>query len=246
MIDEVGTLYEYSGDSIHYLYDRDRELLVKIMANMNRIEPFEQPDMILPIDDKVLAIEHFEFDASSSSKKGSLDKRKLAERNREFDKLVINTKVSKYPVVSTNSVDCTYSSENYIKNFNSVFENHLSKVAEYKIHLVTENKAKSVDDIIMCFFIVDTTPLGCYYQEDGLKTFVALQVAECLDQVSKAKEIDCFFFGYFDGVKNSMEFISNCPEVVQLVKDIRVIDFKVNEFFTFNPQESRFCVNTRE
>lgn len=37
-------------------------------------------------------------------------------------------------------------------------------------------------------------------------------------------------------------FGSKCSDVVQLVKEIKMIDFKVDEFFTFSPQESRFCV----
>lgn len=246
MIDEVRTLYNYSDDSIHFLYKRDKVLLEKIVANMYRIEPFEQPDMILSLENRILAIEHFEFDASSFGKKGSKDKRGLAERNRKFDRLINDSNISEVPVVTTNSVSCTYSAENYINNFKSVFEKHLAKVEDYKTHLIKKNKAKHIDDIIICFFIVDTTPLGCYYQDDGIKSFIAFQVKECLDLISKAKEVDCFFFGYFDGTKNSLEFMSNCPDVVQLIKEIRMIDFRVEEFFTFNPQESRFCMKLDE
>lgn len=246
LIDEVNIFYEYSGNSIDFLYKGDRDLLEKIIASRHRIEAFEQPDMVLLLEDKVLAIEHFEFDASSSSKKGSLDKRKLAERNREFDKLIIDSDISEEPLVVTNSVDCIYSADNYIRNFMSAFEKHLLKVSDYKTHLINENIVKHADDIIMCFFIVDTTPLGCYYEEDGPKSFIAFQVVECLELISRAKEIDCLFFGYFDGRKNSLEFISNCPEVVKLTRDIRTIDFRRDEFFTFNTKESRFCTKLND
>lgn|GEM_PF-1864013 len=247
MTDEVRKFYEYAVNGIHFIFEGDRELLEKIVAVWKRIKPFEQPDIILMLDDKVLAIEHFEFDASSSSRKGSLDKRKLAERNREFDKLIQNSDISSEPLVLTDSIDCLYSADNYIGNFKSVFEKHLAKVAEYKSHLISENIVRQVEDIIMCFFIIDSTPLGCYYQENDLKHFEAFQVRECLELISKAKEIDCFFFGSCVGGKNSLEFISNCPEVIEFIKEkIRIIDFSEDSFFVFEPHETRFCMKVNE
>lgn len=247
MDDEIRALFEYAGDSIHCLYSRDKKLLQKIVDNLCKVEPFERPDMIVPIDEKILAIEHFEFDASSQSNKGSTDKRKLAERNREFDKLISDTCNSDELLISTTCSDCLYSPDYYIENFKRAFLNHLNKVEEYKTHLLNEQRIKTVDDIIVCFFIVDTTPLGCYYLEDGgMKSFIAFQVKECLDLISQAKEVNCFLFGQFDGKKNSLEFLSNCTEAVELIKEVRLIDFSVDEFSCFNPQETRFCVRTHE
>jgi len=246
MINEVKILNEYLGDGIDFLYNKDKDLLEKVVANIYKIEPFEHPDMILSLGEKIMAIEHFEFDASTSNKKGSLDKRKLADRNREFDKLVNDSNISAKPVVASSSIDCNYSAEDYIENFISVFGKHLAKVADYKNYLIEENKAEKIDDIIICFFIVDTTPLGCYYMENGPKSLIACQVKECLDLISKASEVDCFLFGYFDGRKNSLEFISNQPEVVNIIKEVKMIDFKVEEFFTFNPKETRYCMQIGE
>jgi len=243
MNDEIRKLYEYAGDSIHCVDNKDKGLLEKIAANWSRIKSFEKPDMIVQIEDKVLAIEHFEFDASSCGKKGSLDKRKLAERNRDFDKVIIESDTAEEPLIVTSSVDCLYSPDYYLDNFTSVFNNHLNKIETYNKHIINEKIVKSIDDIIMCFFIIDTTPLGCYYMDDGPKSFVAFQVKECLDLITKAKEIDCFFFGLFDGQSNSLEFIRNSPNIVQLIKGIRVLDFNHDEFFTFNPQETRFFIN---
>lgn len=209
---EVKTLFEYANNGIQCIYNGDKELLEKIALNTQKTEPFEQPDIIIPLGDKVFAIEHFEFDASSFNKKGSMDKRKLAERNREFDKLIADSDFSEVPLVATTSVDCTYSSDCYIKNFKTVFENHIAKITEYKKHIIDANKAKQMDDIIMCFFIVDTTPLGCYCLEDSLKIFVPFQVKECLELITQAKEIDCLLFGFFDGNNNSLLFISNSPD----------------------------------
>lgn len=239
--DEIQTLFHYAQNSIHFVNKADKEMVEKIVSKLYSIEPFEKPDMILKLDDKLLAIEHFDFDASSFSRKGSLDRRKLADRNRNFDKMIEEADVTLEPIYFTTSVDCSYTATNYIMNFKTVFENHLSKVEEYKSRLISENKVKNIDDIIMCFFIVDNTPLGCYYNEDGPKSFVAVQVKECLELISLAKEINCFFFGYYEGNKYSIEFISNSPETIQIIKNIKVLDFKEDEFFAFDPQETRFC-----
>jgi len=239
--DEVKTLFHYAQDSIHFVNKADKEMVEQIISKIYNMEPFEKPDMILKLDDKLLAIEHFEFDASSLSRKGSLDKRKLAGRNRSFDKMIEEADVKSDPVYFTTSVNCSYTAADYILNFKTVFENHLSKVEVYKSRLISENKAKNIDDIIMCFFIVDTTPLGCYYNEDGLKSFVAIQVKECLELISSAKVVDCFFFGYFEGNKFSIEFISNSPETIQIIKKIKVLDFNEDKFFAFDPHEIRFC-----
>lgn len=246
MNDEVSTLFEYLRNGIHYIYQPDREILDKIATMVNKIGPFEQPDMILQLDDKVMAIEHFEFDASSSCKKGSLDKRRLADRNRAFDKLISESDISVNPLVINTSVNCTYTANDYITNFKNVFEKHCAKVSDYKAHLVTENKVKNVEDIIICFFIVDTTPLGSYYYDDGPKSLIALQVKECLELINSSKEVDCYLFGNYNGKENALEFISNCDNVVQLITDIRIIDFAEDEFFTFNPQESRYCMKLDE
>lgn len=83
--DEIGILFEYARGSIHCVYHGDKDLLEKIALYISTIQPFEQPDMLITIDDKVLAIEHFQFDASNTNRNGSMDKRNLAERNRDFD-----------------------------------------------------------------------------------------------------------------------------------------------------------------
>lgn len=243
---EVQTLIEYARESIHCIYADDVVLLKKIAENWSSIQGFEKPDIIIPIGDKVLAIEHFEFDASSVTKKGSIDKRELATRNRKFDKLIQEQESFENPLITHGTSDCVYSAENYIKNFKANFSCHYGKIADYKTHLVYEKKVKSVSDIIMCFFVVDTTPLGCYYMEDGMKYFIAFQVNECLDIISKSKDVDCLFFGFFDGQRNSLEFLSNRIEVIEYIKTIKMLDFKVDEFMCFHPQEIRFCNKVEE
>lgn len=238
---EVQTLIEYAGESIHCVYADDVILLKKIGENWSSMQGFEKPDIIIPIGEKLLAIEHFEFDASSVTKKGSIDKRELATRNRKFDKLIQEQDSFENPLIANGTSDCVYTSENYIKNFKASFASHYEKIADYKKHLVNEKKAKSISDIIMCFFVVDTTPLGCYYMEDNMKYFIAFQVIECLDIISKSNDVDCFFFGFFDGQRNSLEFLSNRIEVIEYIKTIRMLDFKVDEFMCFHPQEIRFC-----
>jgi hypothetical protein len=247
MNDEMRTLYEYAGNSIHFPFLRDKDFLEKIVLNMNNIKPFESPDMILTLGDKVLAIEHFEFDASSFNRKGSMDKRNLAERNRKFDNLIEDQSIDEETIFSTTSVECSYSSTYYIKNFKSVFANHLSKIEKYKRNLVEKSIVKNTDDIIICFFIVDTTPLGCYYLEDGApKSFYLLQVSEFIDIITKANAVDCVLFGYFNGTKNDLSFISNYPEALESIKKQNVIDFGVVDFFSFDPQETRFCTKLKE
>mgnify|MGYP001386837676 CR=1 FL=1 len=163
MNDEIKTLYKYAGDSIHCINRGDKEFLEKIVDNIHSLEPFDHPDMVIRLGEKVLAIEHFEFDASSFNRKGSMDKRELAKRNREFNELINNLDVTKEPIVITTSVKCIYSLDYYIKNFKQVFKKHLIKAAEYKSCLINNGMVKQANDITICFFIVDTTPLGCYY-----------------------------------------------------------------------------------
>lgn len=101
-------------------------------------------------------MEHFQFDASSSNRRGSMDKRKLAERNRDFDRIIRNRDIEEDPVVTTVSVDCIYTLNNYLKNLKIVFNNHYAKIELYKQNLVNKGIVKHVDNVIVCFFIVDT------------------------------------------------------------------------------------------
>lgn len=79
-----------------------------------------------------------------------------------------------------------------------------------------------------------------------MEPFVAVQVKECLELIKKAKGIDCLLLGYFAGNKKSLILVSNNPTAVQAVKESKVIDFNIDKFFAYEPQESRFSFKVTE
>lgn len=123
---------------------------------------FDRPDIYVSLNDKVLAIEHFEFDASNKTRSGSRY-RKEEISSRSYINEYIESNYSGNPLLYSEQIGCNLSSDFYIANMKSAFMHHYLKIDEYKRHLIEKGIAKSKDDIISCFFIEDVTLLGCYY-----------------------------------------------------------------------------------
>ena len=69
-------------NKVFVYYDFDETELKKIFEHL---EKYEKPDMISIYDNKIIAIEHFQFDSFKSYSKGSDFKWKEAQIERKFD-----------------------------------------------------------------------------------------------------------------------------------------------------------------
>lgn len=250
MNNELGTLYKHINGGIRFYCQKDKDFLENIVQpNINRFEPFERPDIILPLEDNIFAIEHFEFDASNLARKESTDKRQFAERGRIFNNEFNQQHIPNEPFVSNILVNTQYSHQNYINNFKNGFENHVNKIEKYKENLVEKGKSKNLEDIVICFFVEETTPLGCYYLDDENypREFTLFQVAECMDIIMAANKVNYMLFGFSHGVNNNdIAFLSNSQEARESLKKEKILDFKRDRFYTYNIREVRSRIISEE
>ncbi|HNX63900.1 MAG TPA: hypothetical protein PKI60_01770 [Oscillospiraceae bacterium] len=124
--------------------------------------PGDIPDMALTLNENCLAIEHFEFDSSQNSKKGSHNKIELARIERKFDQSTSETFLS-------DTINVSSSYQQYVTNVSMQFENHYKKIEAYKKNLIEKGIAFSDDSIKITFLIEDCSPLGtiAYYDDDN-------------------------------------------------------------------------------
>ena len=143
-------------DSINksLLFIEDKSLLEYITKNILKMEDFEAPDILLPLENgELLLIEVFQFDSSFPRKsKGSEFKR---------NESIIFEKAKNVPYYSEN-YNVKTSLANYRKSLLDSFNNHYQKIPSY-IQNVIEKKKIIHEKLKVCFFIIDNTPNGSIY-----------------------------------------------------------------------------------
>jgi hypothetical protein len=241
MNDEIKMFYDFAQGRIDYYNPSDKDMLFEIVNNIRRLISFEKPDMVLPLEDKIMMIEHFQFDASQFKKgKGNLDKALRSQRNRDFDAFIANADYSEEPLTLTAEVGCNFKAEYYMDNLERVFNEHLAKIETYKQRLIEHNFVKNEQSIITAFLIIDTTPLGNYQMIDSWpEPFSIFQLKKFNIMLCEAEQLDYVFNGFFDGKKNRISFMSNTLESRAVFKD-EFIDFDKDEYFSYEPLETRY------
>lgn len=241
MSKEIMALRKYAGNEIILPYPGDKHVFLQQIGNaaILKAQKFEKPDILVPLSSKILAIEHFEFDASVVDKKGSSEKREESFLGKQFDKKIAELSPEQTFITSTNSYGCRYSKEDYIKNFKNNFTSHYEKVEEYKKHIVDEGLAKNNEEIGMAFFIIDTTALGSFYETENTLQYVApCFTPECREVMQNAKDIDYYFLGCFNGNEDILLFLSNCDESMNYVKE----NYRMSgEWHFWEPHTARYA-----
>lgn len=134
------------------------------------LESFEEPDGFSQIGNMVMIFEHFEFDASKNTKKGSNLRMKLSE-NRKLAKEHFD-KIEAKPLGLSNNGNCFYkvnhsyiksnaSKEDYIDNLIKQFTSHCHKRKNYETRIKTELQNYNLV-FKECFFIEDKTIFSYY------------------------------------------------------------------------------------
>lgn len=190
----------------------------------NEIIIRDNPDGYLKIDNKVIIIEHFEYDATKNNKKGSETRIELSRIKRKLN-------------ITTDENNCVYdqmqvthSTEQLRDNFIKVFEEHNSKINQYKQELIKDGIAKDESRIIIIFCCEDKTTFGCLGFDNEMFAFSIVDIKECLDTILKS-DVDYLLLcntyqndKYMKLLPVSNELLSISKN--KLAKDIKMIDFK--------------------
>lgn len=239
---EKEMFFDYAKGGIDYCNPSDKDMLLEVANNIHKLVLFEKPDMVLPIGDKVMMIEHLQFDASKFKKgKGDFDKKLRSQRNEDFDTSISKTDFSEGPLVVTEEAGCNYKAKYYMNNLERVFNEHLLKIESYKNRLIEHNFVEDEQSIVTAFLIIDTTPLGNYRMVDRVpETFTIFQLNKFNEMLGNAKSLDYVFNGFYGDGKKNVSFMSNTPESRAFFKG-DYVDFEWDEYFNFEPMETRYC-----
>lgn len=162
----------------------------------------KRPDAYATSDDTLLLVEHFEFDSSKPTSKGSVQRQTSAQTDREIAKILCE---DNYAVV-TETVN--KSGKYYIDNFSRQFHNHCTRISEYITDMQTELSAH-YSNTIVGFVIEDSTPLGSVYFDGEMKCVDLTFSKEFLDLFEKSQDLDFVIFAMTGNDNNKLlSFIS--------------------------------------
>lgn len=219
--------------------DFNQEEVNKLFQNMII---YERPDILSMYDNKIVAIEHFEFDSYKNTRKGSNFKIQdnIIEKRMQ-NRIDKNLKKEKEIWVH-DEIENTSSLQQYYNNFKKVLLTHIDNIPEYKEHIINDFGDKK--DIEFWLFAEDVTPLGnyAYKREDENPRLLLPFSKENLDILRQHKEIKGIIFGIYAMSKYKLVLMYNDDKTLDnLEKDEY---FKVNEkdFMNFNPQTTGFAM----
>lgn len=181
----IKTLEKYIWNNeceLHYLGSDKKVNEISKFLTHNEVLIDDRPDMAICIDDKCLAIEHFEFDCYEKKKNGSQNKKEQARIKRNITK---TDEIIRDQIYGK----CSY--ENYIKNVTNTFLVHYNKIEDYRSNLLEKDIINKNTYFKMAFLIEDVSPIGSIvYNCDGLKPIFLSHCREFLDLLQLCISVD--------------------------------------------------------
>ena len=158
-----------------------------------RLVPSERPDMYAELDDKIIILEHFEFDASRNTRKGMKGREEEAR---------LEQRLSAVPMDCSMHIDAARyetSLQDWQVNFEHTFRKHYDRIDAYK-EAVTERTGNCGKPILVGFLIEqELSPfVNIGYKPDELPYFKTTQFAEVIQNSPKLDFV--MFCGYLGGV----------------------------------------------
>ncbi|MBQ7789325.1 MAG: hypothetical protein IJ398_06725 [Clostridia bacterium] len=164
----------------------------------------KRPDAYSIQGDSILLLEHFQFDNSKTTKKGSLQNITSAETKRTFE-----TKFNEgndFAILGENVIK---TGKCYVENFTKQFLNHAKNIENYKTDIQNE-LGLSFSSFIVGFVIEDSSPLGSIYLDKFVPKSIDLTFAkEFLDLFESISNLDFVIFAMTGNQDNKLlSFIS--------------------------------------
>lgn len=194
---------------------------------LHNLIAFEKPDMYAELENKIIIIEHFEFDASKRTRKGMKGK---------LEETLLSQRIYSAPIDDTfhfDKGDYEISLEDWQDNFEYVFDSHYHKIQIYK-----DSIQKTLDvnekEIVVGFFIENQfSPIVCV--DDNLKEIPYFETVQFSNKIKNSHDLDFILFGcYYDGRPQIFYFDSESfNERINLIN----LDLKLLKLSSINANE---------
>jgi len=176
----LNEITEPINKSVKFNYDAYWKVLTK------RI-PYESPDFYAVEGDTIYIFEHFSFDASKRTKKGSKRKAELGWIKSEFNK----ESIGKIELHKSGQLETDVSLNDYLKNLYESFDDHYQKIELYKKNIcntlgcdLTRYKFK------VTFMIEDSGVFGTTIDTGSIELVKPVFTKEFLQFLKKKEQVD--------------------------------------------------------
>jgi|GEM_PF-2948869 len=228
----------YGETSKRYL-----ELFSKRMETMN-IAHFDRPDIVIGDNSFTYFFEHFIFDSSENTKKGTEMRKEEARVTRDFD-LHANKSLRKSPdktVIKRDIYTSDRSIQNYISNYKRNFTNHYKKLENYMKHA-------KVDELQMPYefgFVIENSsnlPDIVLDENDKTQILLPIHLKELLDLMENSPEIkNIFYITQSNMSKYSVFYFRNEGTLSQEIEDLGIKDYTDKELINLKGHSFGFAI----
>ena len=238
-LDTIVTRY-FSKDTIAITYSEiDEEEFNKMIQNMGY---YERPDILSIYDDKIVGIEHFEFDSYKNTRKGSNYKIQENFIEQKFNKMINSKTNKKNEIVNHDQIINTSNLKQYYDNFKKILISHINNIDEYIEHIVSNYGSEKTIEI--WFFVEDVNPLGNYYLKKGnCSPGLLLPFSkEIIDILRNNKGIKGIIFGVYAMNEYKIVICYNDEKTLNKIEKDDYFKVDDSEFLSLNPQTTSFVL----
>ena len=230
----------FSKDNEAITYSNIDEIeLNKMIQHMGG---YERPDILSIYDNKIVAIEHFEFDSYKNTRKGSDYKIQDSIIEHKMQKKIDSDLAIEKEIYLHDEIKNNSDLKQYYSNFKKVLTSHIDNIQEYRNHIVDD--FGNDKDIEFWFFAEDVSPLGSYYyRKNNINPSLLLPFSkENIDILRQHKEIKGIIFGIYAMKEYKLVIMYNDDETLDKIENNDYFKVKNSEFFSFNPQTTAFAI----
>ena len=230
----------FSKDNEAITYSNIDEIeLNKMIQHMGG---YERPDILSIYDNKIVAIEHFEFDSYKNTRKGSDYKIQDSIIEQKMQKKIDSDLAIEKEIYLHDEIKNNSDLKQYYSNFKKVLTSYIDNIQEYRNHIVDD--FGNDKDIEFWFFAEDVSPLGSYYyRKNNINPSLLLPFSkENIDILRQHKEIKGIIFGIYAMKEYKLVIMYNDDETLDKIENNDYFKVKDSEFFSFNPQTTAFAI----
>ena len=230
----------FSKDNEAITYSNIDEIeLNKMIQHMGG---YERPDILSIYDNKIVAIEYFEFDSYKNTRKGSDYKIQDSIIEQKMQKKIDSDLAIEKEIYLHDEIKNNSDLKQYYSNFKKVLTSHIDNIQEYRNHIVDD--FGNDKDIEFWFFAEDVSPLGSYYyRKNNINPSLLLPFSkENIDILRQHKEIKGIIFGIYAMKEYKLVIMYNDDETLDKIENNDYFKVKDSEFFSFNPQTTAFAI----
>ena len=203
----------------------------------------DHPDFYAKDGNNVYLFEHFTIDASHTNRKGSLEQKEIVRIDSKVDELYSkgnNGHIS-------DKIKGKANFENFKINIRSTYQKHVKSIPDYIETLNKKQVVNSDSEIITCFFIENTSPMGNYLLiENKLREFNLFTADFFIDLLDNTENNPDFLF-YAQETKDAPILLLMCTAKLDIYKK-HTIKITNNNFIAFNPHviKKRFFIDSEK